>query len=91
MAAATEDTNASALDVWSLVHFGVGVASGAFRLNAWAFVALNVFYEVGELVHESPSGSRFFGTKRPETDINMVADLSVAFAGYVIGRALRER
>ena len=83
------DTNGTPLDVWSLVHFGMGITSGAFRMNAWLFVGLNVLYEVGELVHESPSGSDFFGTKRPEADVNMVTDLSVAFAGYVIGRTLR--
>jgi hypothetical protein len=84
-----ERTNASALDEWSLVHFGLGLALGAFGANAWLFVLGNVAYEAAELAHESPSGSSLFGTKRPEWDVNMVTDLSVAFGGYVIGRLLR--
>lgn len=84
-----ERTNASALDEWSIVHFGVGLALGAVGFNAWAFVFGNFAYEVAEYAHESPSGSRIFGTKRPEWDVNMVSDLSVALGGYVIGRLLR--
>lgn len=82
------DANASVVDSWSLVHLGMGLLAGALGVNAWVFVVGAVGYEAAELVHESPSGSRLFGTKRPEWDVNMVSDIGVACAGFVLARWL---
>ncbi len=91
IATTRDQGNVAALDSWSLVHFGTGVLWGLLGWNAWLFVFGHVAYEVGELIHESPSGSKIFGSKRPESDLNMVSDLSVAFAGVVAGALLRSR
>lgn len=81
--------NVSVLDEWSLVHFGTGFLAGAVGFNAWLYVFGHAGYEVVEYYHEYPRGSELFGTKRPEWDVNMVADMSVGFAGYVLARWLR--
>ncbi len=89
IAMSDDRVNASVVDEWSLVHFGTGFIAGAVGLNAWIWVIGHVAYEAAELAHETPSGSKIFGTKRPEWDVNMVADLSIGFGAYVLGRWLR--
>lgn len=82
-------TNASVVDEWSLVHFGTGFLAGALGMNPWLYVFGHAGYEVVEFFHEYPRGSRIFGTKHEEWDVNMVSDLSIGFAGYVLARWLR--
>ena len=81
--------NRSPCDGWTLVHIGWGTVSGAARMPAWLFLALTVAYEVGEYMHEYPHGSRLFGTKRPESAPNAIADVGVACLGYALARQLR--
>jgi hypothetical protein len=82
----SREANRSALDPWSLVHAGAGVAAAAVNMNPWLFIALATGYEVFEFQLEYPSGSPIFGTKRPEWRLNMTADLAVAFSAYVLTR-----
>lgn len=46
-------------------------------------------YEVMEYLHEYPSGSELFGTKRPESIVNAVTDVAVFWVGYLAGQRLR--
>lgn len=78
--------NRSVLDPWSLVHAGAGVAAATVNMNPWLFVALATGYEVLEYQLEYPRGNKLFGTKRPEWDLNMTADLGVAFGAFVLTR-----
>lgn len=79
-------TNISPLDGWSLVHAGVGVALGAMGVSRRLAIGGALAYEVVEYAHEYPSGSRLFGTKRPESISNAVTDVAVFWLGYVAGR-----
>jgi hypothetical protein len=60
-------------------------------LHPAAFLVLTGAYELLEWGLEHPSGSRLFGTKRPESGANMVADVGVAALCYAVARALRQR
>lgn len=85
------DTNVSPLDAWSLAHAAWGTTAGVLGLNPWAFLAATAAYEVLEFVHESPRGSPIFGSKRPESPANLIADVGVAALAYGVARALRDR
>jgi hypothetical protein len=74
VARSSADTNRAVFDGWTLIHVGWGAGAGLGGLNPWAFLALTGAYELLEYLHEHPSGSRVFGTKRPESAANMVAD-----------------
>lgn len=78
--------NVSPFDKWTLVHIAWGAGAGLGRLNPWAFLALTTVYEVVEFLHESPHGSKLFGSKRPESGVNMAADVGVAGVAYALGR-----
>lgn len=90
VASITGRQNASALDEWSIVHTAVGLGAGLMGINAWIFLAGIGAYEVFEFLHESPRGSPIFGSKRPEWDANMVADIGVAALGYAWGKWARD-
>jgi hypothetical protein len=83
------DINAKMLDKWSAAHVATGVGAGAAGLSfPWA-MGLAAAYEVVEYAHEWPKGSVLFGSKRPESGINVVADLVVFAAGWWLGRKIR--
>lgn len=82
--------NTGLIDKWSLVHAGFGAASAAVDLNPWLFMAVAITYEALEFRHESPSGSRIFGTKGPETTENLVADLAISFGTYALVTFLKK-
>lgn len=91
VARSSSDRNRAVFDGWTLVHIAWGSGAGALGLNPWAFLAATGAYEILEYVHEHPSGSRLFGTKRPESGANMVADVGVAALAYAVARALRSQ
>jgi hypothetical protein len=83
--------NATAFDAWSIVHFVWGLSSGLLKMNPWIWITLSVGYEAVEYAHEWPNGSVLFGSKEPETPINLIGDIGVESFGYVIGRYIAER
>lgn len=85
------DGNVSPLDGWTLVHVGWGGLAGGLGMNPWAFMLATAAYEVLEFAHEHPSGSRIFGSKRPESAANMVMDVGVAAVAYGLARHFRDR
>ena len=88
---AMADTNLSPLDGWTLVHIAWGGLAGALGMNPWAFMLTTGAYEVLEYAHEHPHGSRIFGSKRPESPANMIADVGVAAVAYGLTRHLKDR
>lgn len=81
-------TNVGLVDQWSLVHAGTGVLAAYLGMNPWLFAGGSLAYELAEFWHESPSGSRLFGTKGPESHKNALSDLAVAFAAYAVTQHL---
>lgn len=90
MAKAIIAENTGLVDKWSLVHASFGAASAAANLNPWLFMVIAIGYEALEFRHESPSGSRIFGTKGPETTENLVADLALSFGAYALVTFLKK-
>ena len=78
--------NESLLDKWSIIHSIVGYSAGKYGVNLfWFFVAI-VSYEFFEYSIESPHGSKFFGTKQPESYKNITSDLLLAVFFYLLAR-----
>ena len=81
--------NAAPVDRWSAVHAATGLTAGAVGLSApWA-IGLAVLYEVVEYAHEWPRGSKLFGSKRPESFPNVLADLAIYAGGWWLGQKVR--
>jgi len=68
-------TNTTPFDAWSLVHLATGIVLGAVGLPLPQTVAGLAAFEVLEWTLEHPSGSPIFGTKRPESEVNVAADI----------------
>ncbi len=80
------ETNATPFDAWSLVHLASGVVLGAYGLPLPQTIAGLLAFEVLEWTVEYPRGSKLFGTKRPESQVNVAADLGLALVGYALTR-----
>ena len=91
VARSSVDTNLAAFDGWTLVHVAWGLGAGGLGLGPWWFLGLTGLYELLEFAHEYPNGSAVFGTKRPESAENLVADVGVAALGYALARVAREK
>jgi len=81
-------TNTTPFDAWSLVHLATGIVLGAVGLPLPQTIAGLAAFEVLEWTLEHPSGSPIFGTKRPESEVNVAADIGVALLGYALTREL---
>lgn len=77
--------NESAIDAWSTVHGLTGLGAGLLDLPPLAALGGAVAYEVVEYAHEWPRGSVFFGSKRPESALNVATDLAIYTAAYWLG------
>lgn len=84
------ETNVSPVDPWTLAHIATGAAAGAARVPIAAYVGIAVLYELVEWTMEYPRGSRIFGTKRPESAVNVAVDFAAGAAGYALGRYARD-
>lgn len=76
------EVNASAADGWTLVHIASGAALGMMGVSLPWTVGLGLAYEVAEYAHESPRGSALFGSKRPESLVNVAVDMVALVAGW---------
>ena len=81
----------SPFDVWTILHTAVGVGAGACRMNPWLYTGSIIAYEVIENAAEGTFRESIFGASKPESQLNIVADLGVGLLGYVVGRWLRDR
>jgi len=77
--------NQDAIDSWSAVHALTGLAAGLWGLSPIVAFGSAVAYEVVEYAHEWPRGSKLFGSKRPESALNVASDLAFYTAAYWLG------
>ena len=79
-------------DAWTLMHTAVGIGAGATKVNPWIYTGAIIAYEVLENASATWSFRKsIFGSSKPESDLNIVADIGVGLLGYVLGRYLTER
>jgi hypothetical protein len=83
-------TNASFCDKWTPAHAVSGALLNIAGLSYPQFLMASIAFELLEHSMESPRGNRLFGTKRPESPINVAGDLISGTAGYLLAQALRK-
>jgi len=72
--------NRAAVDPWTVVHFGTGLAAGLMDIPKRISIPAAVLYEIFEQYAERTEwGEEIFETRGPETLPNVAMDL-VAFA-----------
>lgn len=79
-------TNETAIDAWSLVHASSGYVLGALAIPLPQTIAALIAFELLEWTLEHPSGSKLFGTKRPESQVNVACDIGLALVLYAVAR-----
>ena len=85
------EQNSAALDPWSVVHFGSGLALGLLGVSLPVGIALGVGYEVIEHAAESHRvGQRIFLTQGPESGVNMAMDMVLLAGGVALGNRWRK-
>jgi len=86
------DRNQSALDYWTLAHFGTGVAAGVFGFPLWATLGAGTLYELVEPAFDyEVFGAGFKRSEyRAESIPNRFFDIVAVFGGWVLGATLRE-
>lgn len=91
IATTKSEQNIAAIDPWTAVHAGVGLAAGLVNMSGPTALLMAVSYEVVEQVFENtPTGQWFFETSQPETAPNLVADVAVYMLGWWLGRRWNE-
>jgi hypothetical protein len=87
LAKTKRDQNRAVLDPWTVVHFGVGLASGLTNAPLRLTLTLAVTYEILEQYLERRDiGQEVFDTRGPEVIPNAIVDV-VAFAvAHQLGR-----
>ena len=81
-----DDTNSAVFDKWTLPHVASGFVAARLNVSFTTFTVLAIAYEVFEYSLEYPSGRKIFGTKRPESLINVAGDIVANTAGYWLGQ-----
>lgn len=80
------EQNKAAVDPWTVVHLGSGLAFGLMGLPVKTSVGLALAYEVVEqYVERQDWGQEFFETSHPETIPNAIIDMVALMAGYWLG------
>lgn len=81
------EQNQAAIDPWTVVHLGAGLAFGLTGISLPTTVIAGVGYEVAEQIFErSDTGQSLFNTSGPENAVNVAVDLAVYFVGWYAGR-----
>lgn len=78
-------------DVWTILHTAVGVGAGFFKMHPWLYTGSIIGYEIIENAAEDSFRKSIFGSSKPESRVNVLADLGVGLLGYVVGSALRDK
>lgn len=85
------EQNEAAIDPWTVVHIGAGLALGLLGAKGAPTLLVGLAYEVGEQAFErSSSGSKFFETSGPETPANAVVDMVVYMGAWWLGKKWRD-
>lgn len=87
-AAERGEINASMFDSWSAVHALSGVTLGLLGVPLGWTIVIASTYEVIEYAHEWPRGSILFGSKRPESALNIAADMLLLLGGWYVATRL---
>ncbi len=81
------EQNQAALDPWTAVHFGSGLAMGLMDLPLGSSLALAVAYEAAEQAFERREwGRALFVTAGPESISNAMVDMAALALGHWLGR-----
>lgn len=81
-----EEQNQAALDPWTAVHLGAGLALGLMGFRRRTVTMLSACYEVAEQIFERTSpGKTLFNTSGPESLANVLCDLAFIIAGHELG------
>lgn len=80
--------NESFVDRWTWVHGLNGLGLGLLKVNPLVAGAVAAAYELVEWHHEK-KGSAIFGTKRPESLLNIAGDTLAYGSLFFLGRASR--
>lgn len=82
------EQNRALIDPWTLVHFGVGLATGLARIPLRWSVMGAIAYEVLEQYAERRDwGNELFETQGPETRENLAMDVAAFILGAKAGEA----
>lgn len=81
-----EDQNEAAIDPWTFVHAGTGLALGLIGVKFQYAFAAAVLYELIEAKSENTERVRsFFNVSAPETTVNQIVDVAVFSLGLRLG------
>jgi len=78
--------NQGFVDAWTLNHVATGYVAAKLGLSWSTYLALALGYEAFEHWMESPGGHPWFGTKRPESALNVTGDIVFGVLGYEVGK-----
>lgn len=82
----------AAIDPWTVVHFGLGLAAGLMNMRFGTTLAANVGFELAESYFQrSEFGQRLFAVSSPENPVNTLADIAVVQLGWWLGRKWNAR
>ncbi len=85
------EQNDAAIDPWTVVHFGVGLAAGLMNIPFWPAMAAAAVYEVLEQgLERSEFGQELFETSGPENFANAMVDLGIFAVGHWLGTVWNE-
>ena len=81
------DQNDAAIDPWTAVHFGFGLATGLMDIGFWPSMVGATAYEIFEQALErSEYGQDLFQTSGPEKLPNVAIDLAIFGVGHWLGK-----
>jgi hypothetical protein len=82
------EQNDAAIDPWTVVHFGVGLAFGLWGMPfLWSMFAAGAYEIFEQALERSEVGQTIFTTSGPENIPNVIVDLGVFALGHQLGRA----
>jgi hypothetical protein len=83
LARGKSEQNQAALDPWTVVHLGMGVAAGMIKIPLGTALFAAVAYEITEnLFERTETGKGLFAISGPESLANSLVDIGVYAAGW---------
>ena len=81
------EQNVAAVDPWTVVHLGTGLATGLMGLSArWSLAASMVYEVLEQLAEQKRLGKKLFQTSRPESLPTAMVDVAAFAAGHALGK-----
>lgn len=86
VATGRREQNSAAIDPWTVVHLGAGLAAGLMKLpRTWVFGAAMVYELAEQYVERTRFGQNLFETHGPESVPNAIVDTGAFLAGHWLG------